>query len=52
ISELAYESFGEIPEEGDSFRYLNLLISVQIMDNNRIMRLKIKKLDEDGGEAA
>ncbi|MBQ1321924.1 MAG: HlyC/CorC family transporter [Solobacterium sp.] len=52
ISELAYESFGEIPAEGDSFRYLNLLITVQIMDNNRIVRLKIKKLEEDGGEDA
>ncbi|MBQ6356200.1 MAG: HlyC/CorC family transporter, partial [Solobacterium sp.] len=52
ISELAYESFGEIPAEGDSFRYLNLLITVQIMDNNRIVRLKIKKLAEERGEDA
>lgn len=51
MSELAFENFTEIPEEGDSFRFLNTLITVQMMKENRILRLKLKKLDEKEEEA-
>ena len=50
MSELAFESFPQIPREGDSFRYLNTLISVQIMKQNRIIRLKVKLLHEEKEE--
>ena len=47
MSELAYEHFQEIPKEGDRFRYLNMEITVQIMKQNRIVRLKVKILPEE-----
>lgn len=50
MSELAFESFPQIPREGDSFRYLNTLITVQIMKQNRIVRLKVKVLHEEKEE--
>lgn len=50
MSELAFESFPQIPREGDSFRYLNLLITVQIMKQNRIIRLKVRVLEEEKKE--
>ncbi len=46
MSELAYESFSEIPVSGDSFRYMGMEISVLLMRHNRIMRLKVRRLDE------
>ena len=46
MSELAFEAFPQIPKEGDSFSYLNLMISVQIMKQNRILRLKVKVNEE------
>ena len=49
MSELAYENFSGIPKEGDSFRYLNTVIAVQIMKQNRIIRLTVK-VEERGGE--
>ena len=55
MSELAFEAFSNIPKEGDSFTFMNLLITVQIMQQNRIVRLKVKIIPEDeneGGEAA
>ena len=55
MSELAFEAFSNIPKEGDSFTFMNLLITVQIMQQNRIIRLKVRILPEDeeeGGEAA
>ncbi len=50
MSELAFENFPQIPSEGDSFEYLNLLITVQIMKQNRIIRLKVKVNDAKKGE--
>lgn len=53
MSELAFEAFSEIPKEGDSFRFMNMLITVQIMQQNRIIRLKVKVLpeeEEEGGD--
>lgn len=47
MSELTLESFTEIPKEGDSFDYLNTKITVQMMDQNRIMRLKVKKIEQE-----
>ena len=48
----AYEQFGSIPREGDSFRYHNLQVAVEEMDHNRIVRLKLSILPEEaeGGE--
>ncbi len=46
MSELAFESFASIPKEGDAFMYLNTLITVQIMNQNRIVRLKVKIIPE------
>ncbi|MDO4413803.1 MAG: hemolysin family protein [Erysipelotrichaceae bacterium] len=42
MSQLAFEAFTQIPKEGDSFEYLNTLITIQIMKQNRIIRLKVK----------
>ena len=47
MSELAFENFTEIPKEGDQFRYLNTLITVQVMKQNRIIRLKVRILPEE-----
>ena len=46
MSELAFEAFPQIPKEGDSFSYLNLTVAVQIMKQNRILRLKVKVNEE------
>ena len=46
MSELAFENFTDIPKEGDSFTYLNTVITVQIMKQNRIMRLLVR-IEED-----
>ncbi len=43
MSELTFEAFPNIPKEGDSFHYLDLEITVQIMKQNRIIRLKVRK---------
>ena len=51
MSELTYEHFASIPKEGDHFRYLNTEITVHLMKQNRIIRLKVKILeDEKEGE--
>ena len=52
MSELAFEAFSEIPKEGDSFRFMNMQITVQIMQQNRIIRLRVKILpeEEEGGD--
>lgn len=53
MSELTYEHFASIPKEGDHFQYLNTEITVQLMKQNRIIRLKVKilKKEEEGEEA-
>ena len=50
MSELAFEAFSAIPKEGDSFPYLNTRVTVQMMNQNRIVRLKVKILPEDKKE--
>ncbi|MBQ3372895.1 MAG: HlyC/CorC family transporter [Oscillospiraceae bacterium] len=48
----AYEQFGSIPHQGESFLYHNLQVTVEEMDHNRIVRLKLSILPEEaeGGE--
>ncbi len=50
----AFEQFGAIPSEGDSFSYHNLTVAVEKMDHNRILRLKLTVSPEkaEGGEAS
>ena len=43
MGELAYESFTEIPKEGDRFTAYGLDITVQKMKHNRILRLRVVK---------
>lgn len=50
MSELAFEAFPSIPREGDTFDYLNLHITVQVMKQNRILRLKVQVKEEEKGE--
>ncbi len=50
MSELAFETFSSIPREGDTFIFLNTLITVQMMEQNRIVRLKVKILDNQKKE--
>ncbi|MBQ9153280.1 MAG: HlyC/CorC family transporter [Solobacterium sp.] len=50
MSELAFETFKFIPKEGDHFSYLNTEITVQMMDQNRIVRLRVKINDEEKEE--
>lgn len=42
----AYENFGTIPREGESFTYHNLKVTAEEMDHNRIVRLKLTILPE------
>ena len=48
LSELVYENFPEIPEEGDHFEFHGLAVTVQTMRNNRILKVRIRKTDETG----
>ena len=50
MSELAFENFPGIPREGDSFRYLGLLITILSMKRSRIYRLRVEKLPEETDE--
>lgn len=45
----AYENFHSIPAEGDSFDYHGLSVTVERMDHNRIVRLKLSLPREEGG---
>ena len=53
MGEWAYEKFDTIPKPGDSFRYHQVLVPVQDMNHNRIMKLTVALLpaEEEGGEA-
>ena len=44
MSELAYEVFPRIPVAGDSFRYLGTEMTVLLMRQNRILRMKVRRL--------
>jgi CBS domain containing-hemolysin-like protein len=43
----ATEQLERIPEEGDSFVWNNLKVTVTEMDEARIIRLRVEKLPED-----
>ena len=47
IGEFAYETFAEIPKEGDSFEAYGLKISVEKMSHHRILRLFVSPLVKD-----
>ena len=51
LGEWAYEHFDAIPQEGDSFTYNGLRITVEKVQQRRIMKLRIQRLPE-GGEKA
>lgn len=50
LGEWAYEQFDSIPSVGDSFRYENVEVTVSEMHNNRILRLRVRLIDEGGEE--
>ena len=50
MSELTFEHFTLIPREGDRFRAYGMEISVQMMKQNRIIRLVVKKLPGEVSE--
>ena len=55
MNELAYEAFPAIPREGQHFTALGMKITISKMKQNRILRLKVKKLPGErvkGGEEA
>ena len=53
MGEWAYEQFTAIPKVGESFTYHGLKITVDEMEHNRILKLKVALLpkEEEGGEA-
>ena len=53
MGEWAYEQFTAIPKVGESFRYHALTVTVDEMEHNRILKLKVELLPEEkeGGEA-
>ena len=51
LGEWAYEQFDAIPKEGDSFPYNGLRVTVEKVQQRRIMKLHIQRLPE-GGEKA
>ncbi|MCQ2538567.1 MAG: hemolysin family protein [Lachnospiraceae bacterium] len=53
MGEWAYESFGAIPKEGDSFTYNEITVKAFKMDHNRIETLCVKRTPaaEEGEEA-
>ena len=51
LGEWAYEQFDAIPKEGDSFTYNGLRVTVEKVQQRRIMKLRIQRLPE-GGEKA
>ena len=51
LGEWAYEQFDAIPKEGDSFTYNGLRVTVEKVQQRRIMKLHIQRLPE-GGEKA
>jgi CBS domain containing-hemolysin-like protein len=53
MGEWAYEQFTAIPRVGESFSYHDLTVTVDEMEHNRILKLKVALLpaQEEGGEA-
>lgn len=54
MGEWAYEQFTAIPKVGESFRYHDLAVTIDEMEHNRILKLRVELLpaDEEGGEEA
>ena len=54
MGEWAYEQFTAIPQVGESFSYHKLSVTVDEMEHNRILKLKVTLLpeEEEGGEDA
>lgn len=46
MADWVYERIGDIPKEGDSFTCHNLTVSVDEIEHNRILKVKIKVGDE------
>lgn len=46
----AMEQLGKIPEEGDSFEFLNLKISILMTDSHRVTQLRVVKTEEEKTE--
>ncbi len=44
IGEWVYEQFTSIPKNGDSFEYHNLRVSVEDIQHNRILKVRIQVL--------
>lgn len=47
LGEWVYEHFSTIPKEGDSFDYYSLKVTVNEMEHNRILNVKIEKRIEE-----
>ena len=47
LGEWIYEQFNSIPKQGDSFNYHNLKVTVQQMEHNRILKVKIEKFEPE-----
>ena len=55
LGEWTYEQFDTLPEEGESFDYNGLTVTVQKVDHRRILNLRIEPVPqsiEEGGEEA
>ncbi len=52
LSEWTYEQFADIPRERDSFRYHALEVRISKMEQNRIRRLVVRVVPEEGGGEA
>lgn len=50
LGEWAYEQFDLIPQEGESFTYNGLKVTVTQIKNRRIMKLRIESLPSDSAE--
>ena len=49
LGEWVYEHFSTIPKEGDSFDYYSLKVTVNEMEHNRILNVRIEKIDKIEG---
>lgn len=53
LGEWTYEQFDKLPEQGDSFRYNDLTVTVEELDQRRIRKLRIAAAaPEEGGAQA
>jgi CBS domain containing-hemolysin-like protein len=52
LGEWAYQMFDTIPRQGESFRYHDLLVTVEEMEHNRILKLRVAVVPEtaEGGD--